>query len=82
MNGETHIPDLSKYLVNRRRRFVTYYQGYRLYSMNLRDFVELVKEADAGLLIRKHVIVDLDVLDMYMEELREDNYAKEKKTQN
>ena len=75
MDQKPQIPDLSKYLINRKRRLVTYYQGYRLYSMNFRDFMKLVKEADAGLPVRKQVIVDLDILDTYLETLREDNNA-------
>ena len=60
-------PDLDKYLVGRKKRFTTYGAGAGMYSMNYYSFVKLVKEAGANIRIRKNVIVDLDILDAYLE---------------
>lgn len=64
------VPDLSKYIEGREKRYVTYHEGARLYSMPYYPFVHLVKEAKANQRIRKSVIVDLDILDAYIEKLQ------------
>ena len=66
-------PDLEQYLEGRKRRFTTYAYGARMFSMNYYSFITLAKKAGASIQIKKKVIVDLDVLEKYIEEqYRED----------
>ena len=61
-------PDLERFVADRQRRFTTYKEGARIYSMSYYTFVRLAKDAGANIRIRKNVIIDLDVLDAYIEE--------------
>ena len=45
-----------------------YARGASLYSMNYYSFVNLAKAAGANIQIKKKVIVDLDILEKYIEE--------------
>lgn len=60
-------PDLEQYLIGRKRKFTTYALGARMYSMNYYSFVVLVKKAEANIQIKKKVVVDLDILEKYLE---------------
>lgn len=60
-------PDLDKFIGKGKRRFTTYARGAEMYSLNYYTFVNLVKEAGANLQIKKKVVVDLDILDAYLE---------------
>lgn len=61
-------PDLEQYVEGKKRKFTTYARGASLYSMNYYSFVNLAKEAGANIQIKKKVIVDLDILEKYIEE--------------
>lgn len=61
-------PDLEQFLEGRKRKFTSYAQGASLYSMNYYSFITLVKKAGANVQIKKKVVVDLDVLEKYIEE--------------
>jgi len=61
-------PDLEQFLEGRKRKFTTYAQGASLYSMNYYSFVTLVKAAHANIQIKKKVIVDLELVEKYIEE--------------
>ena len=60
-------PDLDQYLKGRKKRYTTYGLGAGMYSLNYYSFVRLCKEAGANIQIKKKVIVDLDILDAYLE---------------
>ena len=60
-------PDLDKYLEGRRRKYTTYAQGAKLYSMHYYAFVKLAKEAGANIKIKKKVLIDLDILERHIE---------------
>ena len=62
------VPDLEKYLEGKGRRFVNYAQGAKLYQLSYWSFVRVAKEAESNYPIRKTCIVDLDILDKYLEE--------------
>ena len=67
-------PDLDQYLQGRKRKFTTYALGASMYSMNYYSFITLAKKAGANIQIKKKVVVDLDVLEKYIEEqFREDS---------
>ncbi|WP_242829944.1 DUF6462 family protein [Butyrivibrio sp. WCD2001] len=59
--------DLEKYLEGKKHRYCTYAQGARLYAMAYWSFVNICKEAKANIKLRKTALVDLDVLDEYIE---------------
>ena len=62
-------PDLDQYLEGRKRkRYTTYGLGASQYSMNYYTFRRLAKEAGANIQIKKNVVIDLDILDAYLEE--------------
>ncbi len=54
-----------------KKRYVTYAQGAALYHVHYWSFVKMAKIADANYPIRKTSIVDLDILENYMEAHRE-----------
>ena len=56
-------PDLEKYLEGKKRRFVNYTQGAKIYRMSYWPFVRL-----ANYPIRKTAIVDLNILDDFLED--------------
>ena len=64
-------PDLDKYIEGKKRNFVTYAQGAKIYSMNYYSFVTLAKEAGANIRIKKNVVIDLEVIEKYLENNRE-----------
>lgn len=59
-------PDLDVYLEDGGRRYVSYEQGARIYSMPYYSFVRLTKAAQANLRMRRSVVVDLDILEKYI----------------
>lgn len=61
-------PDLDRYIEEKKRRYTSYAGGARIYSMSYYTFIKLVKEAGANVKIKKNVVVDLDVLEKYIEE--------------
>ena len=64
-------PDLDKYLEGRKKSYVTYIEGYQLYSMPYYSFVNLAREAGATLKRGKKACVDLEILDEYLATLRD-----------
>ena len=65
------IPDLGKYIVRPegrpKRRFITYEEGARLFRMPYWSFVRLARRGEANFTLRKTCIVDVDILDAYLE---------------
>ena len=55
---------------NKERRFVRYKEGAEMYSMGLTKFQELAKDAKACYKINQLVLVNLEVLDEYLETFR------------
>lgn len=62
------VPELEKLLAERRKRYVFYKEGMVLYSMGKDSFRKLAQEAHAILYVKKKAIVDLDILDDYLEQ--------------
>ena len=62
----------------KRKKFVRYAEGAELYSMGLTKFQELAKDAKACYKINQLVLVNLDVIDEYLETFRiaEDSFYK------
>ena len=60
-------PDLDKYLVGPKKRYTTYEQGAKEYSLNYYSFKRLVRMAGANIKIRKNVVIDVDILEEFLE---------------
>ena len=60
-------PDLDKYVEGPKKRYTTYELGAREYSLNYYSFKRLVKMAGANIKIRKNVVIDIDILEEYLE---------------
>jgi len=56
-----------KYLVNEAQLFVRYPEGAEMYSMSLSKFQQLAKDAKACYKMNRLVLVNLDILDEYLE---------------
>ena len=67
------VPELEKILAKKKKRYVNYKEGMALYSMGRDSFRKLAKDAHALLRIKKIAIVDLDMLDDYLEQHRSNN---------
>ena len=52
------------------KRFVRYAEGAEMYSMGMTKFQELAKDANACFKINQLVLVNLDILDKYLESFR------------
>lgn len=63
-----HIPVLEEYLAKRSRKFVSYSEGAKLYCIPYYSFVRLAKEAKANYTMRKNVIVDVELIERYLEQ--------------
>ena len=53
-----------------KKRLVRYKEGAEMYSVGMNKFQTLAKDAGAILKIDRMVVVDLDVLDQYLESFR------------
>ena len=61
---------MKKDKVVNRKRLVRYKEGAEMYSVGLNKFQTLAKDAGAILKIDRSVLVDLDLLDQYLESFR------------
>ena len=52
------------------KRFVRYPEGAEMYSMSLSKFQQLAKDAKACYKVNHLVLVNLDILDIYLETFR------------
>ena len=65
------VPELERMVREKRKKYVRYEEEAQLYSMGLHTFQQLAKEAGAIYRIKRIVLVNLDILDEYMEAFRE-----------
>ena len=66
-----YIPQMEKMVRERRKKFVRYDEGAQLYSMGLHTFQNLAKDAGAIYRVKRVVLVNLDIIDEYLEAFRE-----------
>lgn len=59
-------------IANRPKRFVRYEEGAEFYSLGIGTFERLAKEAGALYKINRIVLVNLDIVDEYMENYKYD----------
>ena len=60
-------PDLDLLIEDKKRNFISYAQGAKMFSMNYYSFVKLAKEAGANIRIKKKVVIDLELVEKYLE---------------
>ncbi|MCR5776135.1 MAG: hypothetical protein K6G84_01810 [Lachnospiraceae bacterium] len=60
--------NLDKYLSGREHRYISYEDGARMYGMPYWGFVRLCQEIGANIPLRKTSIVDLNIVDKYIDE--------------
>lgn len=70
------VPDLDAYLGKNRRTLCSYEEGAKMYGLRFYSFVNLAKEANANIKVKRHALVDLDVLDAYIDKLGEEEMAR------
>ena len=63
-------PDLEKYLEGKKRKYTSYAEGARIFSMSYYTFISLAKAAGANMRIKKNVVVDLEAIEEYLEKLQ------------
>ncbi|MFQ8663307.1 MAG: DUF6462 family protein [Lachnospiraceae bacterium] len=73
-NKRKEIPELERMVRERRKKYVRYEEGAKLYSMGLHTFQQLAKEAGAIYRIKRVVLVNLDIFEEYLEAFREYEY--------
>ena len=61
------IPELEKLVQVGRKKFVRYEEGAMLYSMGVHTFQQLAKDARAVYHVKRIVLVNLDLIDEYLE---------------
>ena len=66
------IPELERLIQIGRKKFVRYEEGARLYSMGLHTFQQFAKDAGAVYHVKRVVLVNLDVIDEYLEAFRDE----------
>ena len=67
-NKKARGPDLEKYTEGRNHHYMTYLEGAKYLSLPYWTFVNLAKEAGATWSLRKMAIVDIPVLEKYLED--------------
>ena len=62
------FPNLDKYLNERGRKLVNYKEGAEIYGIPYYSFVRLAKEAGENYTLRKAAVIDIDVIEQYLDE--------------
>lgn len=61
------FPDLDKHLKERGRKLVSYKEGAEIYGIPYYSFVRLAKEAGANYTLRKSVVIDIDIIEQFLD---------------
>lgn len=65
-------PELEKMIKSGAKKFVRYTEGAQLYSMGLHPFQELAKEAKAKYRYKGIVLVNIETVNEYLENFKEE----------
>ena len=65
------VPEMENLLKYGRKKFVRYDEGAKLYSMGLHSFQELARDANAVYHVKRIVLVNTELIDVYMENFRD-----------
>lgn len=59
-------------VLNKKKKFVRYEEGAKIYSLGVHAFMNLAKEAGAIYRIRRTVLVNTEIIDEYLETFHEE----------
>ena len=62
------FPNLDKYLNERGRKLVNYKEGAEIDGIPYYSFVRLAKEAGANYTLRKSVVIDIDIIEQFLDD--------------
>lgn len=65
------VPELEKILAKKKKRYVGYEEGAVLYSMGKNSFRQVAQDAHAVVRLKRIALVNVEVLDEYLESFRE-----------
>ena len=70
-------PDLGQKITNRPKKFARYEEAAEFYSLGIHTIEKLAKDAGALYKINKIVLVNLDIVDEYLEKFKFDVKVEE-----
>ena len=62
------FPNLDKFLPEKKKMLVTYSEGAEIYQIPYYSFVRLAKEAGANYTLRRTVVVDVEIIEKFLDE--------------
>ena len=62
------FPNLDKHLRERGRKLVSYKEGAEIYGIPYYSFVRLGKEGGANYTLRKSVVIDIDIIEQFLDD--------------
>lgn len=65
---------MEKLVKGGRKKFVRYEEGAMLYSMGIHTFQQLAKDARAVYHVKRIALVNLDLIDEYLEAFRDEEF--------
>ena len=65
------VPELEKILAGKKKKYVRYEEGAVLYSMGKNSFRQVAQDAHAIVWLKRIALVNVEVLDEYLESFRE-----------
>ena len=66
------VTDLDQRVIERKKKYVRYQEGAELYSMGVNTFREVARDAKATVRIKGIVLVNIEILEEYLELFMED----------
>ena len=65
------VPELEKILARKKKKYIRYEEGAVLYSMGKNSFRQSAQDAHAIVRLKRIALVNVEVLDEYLESFRE-----------
>lgn len=65
------VPELEKILARKKKKYIRYEEGAVLYSMGKNSFRQIAQDAHAIVRLKRTALVNVEVLDEYLESFRE-----------
>ena len=65
------VPELEKILAREKKKYIRYEEGAVLYSMGKNSFRQIAQDAHAIVRLKRIALVNVEVLDEYLESFRE-----------
>ena len=63
--------EFNELIANKRKKFVRYKEGAELYSLGIHSFEQLARDAAAIYRFKTMVLVNIEIVDEYLENFRE-----------